>query len=96
MRYNERIIFVKTSSHYDANLGKKVEDIPVTSINVPCNVNSLGIKATIEIFGKSVKNALVARLQYPYIGEYDYVLLRDKKYKVSLSRRNKDFYLEEV
>jgi hypothetical protein len=98
MRFNDRITFVKEiESYYDPVKGEYVEGEPVLTTK-PCNVSTLGINRTNELFGQIDKAVTVARLQRPYTDPFDYVLIDNQKYNVMRQSdyRKCVFYLEGV
>lgn len=98
MRFNDRITFVKEiESYYDPVKGEYVEG-ELISTTKPCNVSTLGINRTNELFGQIDKLVTVARLQRPYTDPFDYVLIDNQKYNVMRQSdyRKGVFYLEGV
>ncbi|WP_433956990.1 hypothetical protein [Cytobacillus horneckiae] len=98
MRFNNRITFVQEQeAQYDPIEGKWTEGVPLDDI-VPCNLSTLGVTRTNELFGQIDKKIIVARLQLPYNKIIDYVLIGEQKYQI---KRRSDyrkgvFYLEGV
>lgn len=98
MRFNKRITFVTIgASYYDPALGEYVESAP-TEVTKPCNLSTLGINRTNELFGQIDRVITVARLQQPYTAPFDYVLIGGQKYNVKRQSdyRKGVFYLEGV
>ncbi|MGN7183676.1 hypothetical protein [Cytobacillus kochii] len=98
MRFDDRITFVKEQeSFYDPVKGEWVEG-ELTKKTLPCNLSNLGITRTAELFGSIEKSVTVARLQVPFGGPIDYVLINEQKYQI---KRRSDyrkgvFYLEGI
>lgn len=96
MRFDKRITFVSIGeSYYDPIKGEYVESEPVME-TVPCNLSTLGIQRTKELFGEIDRTITVARLQRSYNKQFDHVLINEQKYNV---KRRSDyrkgvFYLE--
>ncbi|HAM79598.1 hypothetical protein [Ornithinibacillus bavariensis] len=98
MRFDKRITFViETNSYYDPIKGEYVNG-EVIKTTKPCNLSNLGIERTNELFGQIDKVITVARLQRPYNGKIDYVLINEQKYQVKRQSdyRKGIFYLEGV
>lgn len=98
MRFDKRITFVKeTESYYDPVLGEYIEGVPIED-TLPCNLSKLGIERTNELFGQLDKVITVARLQRPYLKEFDYVMINEQKYNMQRQSdyRKGVFYLEGV
>lgn len=98
MRFDKRITFVNiTESYYDPIEGEYVEGERIET-KKPCNLSNLGIQRTNELFGELDKLITIARLQHPYNGKIDYVLINEQKYNVKRQSdyRKGVFYLEGV
>lgn len=98
MRFDKRITFVEeTETRYDPVQGEYVEGEPIKTTK-PCNLSRLGIERTNELFGEIDKVITVARLQRPYNGKIDYILIDEQKYNVKRQSdyRKGVFYLEGV
>jgi len=100
MRFDKRIIFVNiTESYYDPIEGEYVEGKEIET-KKPCNLSTLGVQRTNELFGEIDKLITIARLQHPYNGKIDYVKLNDSEQKYNVKRqsdyRKGVFYLEGV
>ncbi len=98
MRFDKRIIFVEEGeTYYDPIKGEDVIGEPIKT-QKPCNLSTMGVDRTNELFGQIDKVITVARLQRPYSGIVDYVLINDKKYQVKRQSdyRKGVFYLEGV
>jgi|SRR5690606_368444 len=107
MRFADRITFVnETNAYYDPIQGEYVPG-EIIKTTLPCNLSTLGIERTKELFGKIDVIITVARLQRPYTGKIDYVYLNEDekepdkiKYKYRVKRqsnyRKGVFYLEGV
>ena len=101
MRFNDRITFVhEKASYYDPIKGEYVDGEKVLTTK-PCNLSTVGINRTNELFGQIDKITIVARLQRPYNGKIDYVFLNNdetKKYNVirQSDYRKGVFYLEGI
>ena len=96
MRFNKRITFVTDGeSHYDPSIGDWVEG-KKTYDTVPCNISSLKVDRTKELFGEIDTNIMVARLQHPYHKEFDYIEIEGKKQNIKHQSdyRKGVFYLE--
>lgn len=99
MRMNGRITFVREEeSRYDPSKGEWVEG-KLNKTTKPCNVSTLGIDRTKELFGELDTVITVARLQHPYTGQVDYVFLNgneNKRFEIKRqsSYRKGVFYLE--
>lgn len=98
MRFKDRITFVQEQeAQYDPIEGKWSEGEPLKD-TVPCNLSTLGVTRTNELFGQIDKKITVARIQHPYNKIIDYVLIEEQKYQI---KRRSDyrkgvFYLEGV
>ncbi len=107
MRFSSRITFVnEADSYYDPIKGEYV-DGELIKTTKPCNLSTMGVDRTNELFGEMDKIITVARLQHPYNGKIDYVFLNededqpdDEKQKYRIRRqsnyRKGVFYLEGV
>src|SRR5699024_1922553 len=81
MRFNKRITFVTDGeSYYDPNVGDWVEGEKEYD-TVPCNISTLKVDRTKQLFGEIDTNIQVVRLQRPYNDEFDYIELDGKKQK---------------
>ncbi len=98
MRFADRITFINvTESYYDPITGKHVKGEPIKT-TLPCKLSRLGIERTNELFGQIDRVITVARLQRPYYGKIDYILIDEQKYEVKRQSdyRKGVFYLEGV
>lgn len=98
MRFSDRITFVnETESYYDPIEGRYVKGEPIKT-TLPCKLSRLGIERTNELFGQIDRAITVARLQRPYTGKIDYILIDEQKYEVKRQSdyRKGVFYLEGV
>ncbi len=98
MRFDKRITFVnETESYYDPIQGKHVKG-EIIKTTLPCNLSTLGIQRTNELFGQIDRVITVARLQRLYYGKIDYILIDEQKYEVKRQSdyRKGVFYLEGV
>ncbi len=98
MRFDKRITFVqKGDYYYDPIKGENVEGVP-TKDTKPCNISTLGIQRTNELFGQIDRKITVARLQRPYNDPFDYIEINDQRYDVKRQSdyRKGVFYLESV
>jgi|SRR5699024_1242401 len=96
MRFNHRASFVTDGeSHYDPTLGEWVDGVPVIDI-VPCNISSLRIDRTKELFGEIDNDIQVVRLQRPYNKQFNYIEIDGKKQNIKhrSDYRKGVFYLE--
>jgi len=96
MRFNQRITFVKDGdSYYDPNIGNYVEGEKEYDI-VPCNISSLKVDRTKELFGELDTDIQVARLQRPYTKAFDYIQINGDKQSIKhrSDYRKGVFYLE--
>ncbi|GIO18156.1 hypothetical protein J18TS1_12560 [Oceanobacillus oncorhynchi subsp. incaldanensis] len=98
MRYADRITFIKNGegSYYDPEKGEYVIDEDKTD-TVPCNLSSMKIDRTQELFGSMDRSITVARLQRPYTKEYDRVEIDGEPFTIQgkfSPRRRSVFYLE--
>ena len=96
MRFNKRLTFVTDSdSYYDPVKGDYVEG-EKTYNTVPCNISSLKVDRTKELFGEIYNNIVVARLQRPYDKTFDYIVIDGKKQNIKhrSDYRKGVFYLE--
>ena len=81
MRMSDRITFVTISdSYYDPNKGEYVESEPVEETK-PCKLSTVGIDRSKELFGEIDIQVIIARLQRPYLKEFDHVLIKNGLYK---------------
>lgn len=100
MRYADRITFINKvegggynpdTGSYDE--GKQIQDVQA------CNLSSLGVDRTNQLFGTLDREIIVARLQRPYRKEYEYAYLNGVKYAITRHiphRSESVFYLEEM
>ena|SRR5690554_519381 len=98
MRFSDRITFVKnTESYYDPDLGDYVEGETIKDI-VSCNLSTLGVERTNELFGKIDIKIIVARIQRPYTKDFDHIEINEQKYNLKRQSdyRKGVFYLEGV
>jgi len=101
MRFDDRITFVQdVESYYDPIQGEYVEGEKVLTTK-PCNLSYLGINRENELFGRTDRVTMVARLQRPYQKRVDYVYLNDDETKKFNVMRRSDyrkgvFYLEGI
>jgi len=96
MRFNKRITFVTDGeSYYDPNVGDWVEGEKEYD-TVPCNISTLKVDRTKQLFGEIDTNIQVVRLQRPYNDEFDYIELDGKKQNIKhqSNYRKGVFYLE--
>src|SRR5690625_1357492 len=96
MRFSDRITFVNIQeSYYDPDSGEYVEGEQIKTV-VPCKTSRLGIERTKELFGSLDTHITVARLQRPFLNEFNYVLINKQEYKVrrQSNYRKGVFYLE--
>lgn len=96
MRFNDRISFVTIgSSEYNPDTGEYEESKPIKE-TLPCNISTIGIGRSKELFGEIDKVVLVARLQHPYNKSYDHIEIKGQKYdtKRQSDYRKGVFYLE--
>lgn len=81
MRMSDRITFVAVGeSYYDPNLGEYIESEPAEETK-PCKLSTVGTDRSNELFGKIDTQVIVARLQRPYLKEFDYILVKSGLYK---------------
>src|SRR5699024_2744081 len=96
MRFNKRITFVTDGeSYYDPNVGDWVEGKKEYD-TVPCNISSLRIDRTKELFGEIDNDIQVVRLQRPYNKQFNYIEIDGKKQNIKhrSDYRKGVFYLE--
>lgn len=96
MRFSDRITFVNIEeSYYDPTKNGYVEGEEIRTTK-PCNLSTLGLNRTQELFGNLDTRITVARLQRPYLNEFDHVLINEKKYTVTSKSdyRKGVFFLE--
>ena len=96
MRFSDRITFVNIEeSYYDPTENGYVEGEEIRTTK-PCNLSTLGLNRTQEFFGNLDTRITVARLQRPYLNEFDHVLINEKKYTVTSKSdyRKGVFFLE--
>lgn len=98
MRFDKRITFVNEAGAYYNPITGEYTDAEQIKETLPCNLSTMGVDRTNELFGQIDKVITVARLQRPYTGKIDYVLINDKKYNVKRQSdyRKGVFYLEGV
>lgn len=100
MRYADRITFVSLveGRGYNPDTGNYDENTQVLDTQA-CNLSSLGIDRTIQLFGKMDKEIMVARLQRPYEKPFDHALIKGVKYfatQHAAHRMESAFYLEAI
>lgn len=98
MRFDKRITFVReTESYYDPVKGEFVDGEPVKT-TLPCHLSGIGIDRTNQLFGELDLQITVARLQNPYHGKIDHVLIDEQKYQIKRhsNYRKGVFYLEGI
>lgn len=96
IRFNKRITFVSESDGgFNPNTGMHDEPSLVEVVK-PCNLSTLGVDRSKELFGEIDTLVIVARLQHPFLDKFDYALIDDKKFKVTRQSdyRKGAFYLE--
>jgi len=96
LRFSDRITFVNIEeSYYDPTKNGYVEGEEIRTTK-PCNLSTLGLNRTQELFGNLDTRITVARLQRPYLNEFDHVLINEKKYTVTSKSdyRKGVFFLE--
>lgn len=82
MRFSHRITLVKeTESRYDPEKGEYIEGTPIKT-TLPCNLSKLSVERTNEFFGQIDKAVVVARLQRPFKGEIDYILIDGQRFNL--------------
>ncbi|WP_079708620.1 hypothetical protein [Paraliobacillus ryukyuensis] len=82
MRFNDRITFIKLGeSYYDPDQGRYVESNPVNTIK-PCDISSVGIERSKELFGEIDTNVIVVRLQHPYTDSFDQIEINNTPYQM--------------
>src|SRR5699024_7831905 len=80
--FSDRITFVNIEeSYYDPTKNGYVEGEEIRTTK-PCNLSTLGLNRTQELFGNLDTRVTVARLQRPYMSDFDYVLIKGKKYNI--------------
>lgn len=83
MRFNDRITFVVVSGGgYNPETGTH-EPMKEERTTLPCNLSTLGLERTQQLFGASDKNVITARLQRPYTGKFEHIEIEQNKYKVT-------------
>ena len=98
MRFNERITFVlEYEGGYNPITGEHDPAREETE-TAPCNLSTLGIERTNELFGQLDRKIIVARLQRPYVKPFDFIRIDGQKYNVKRQSdyRKGVFYLEGV
>ncbi len=98
MRFDKRIHFVTESpGGYNPEKGEYDEKTE-TTITKPCNLSTLGVTRTNELFGQIDRKITVARLQHPYTDKFDFIRLGNSPQKYDIKRqsdyRKGVFYLE--
>lgn len=97
MRFVDRVsIVTESEGGYNPNTGQ-FDDATIVQTEYPCNISQLGVERTMQLFGEMDKTILVVRLQRPYKGAYDYLLVKGKRYNVKRHvphRRESVFYVE--
>lgn len=102
MRFSDRITFVTEGNpQYDPDLGDYVGGNPIEDTK-PCKLSTMGTDRTNEVFGKISIKIIIARLQRPYLNEFDHILIKDGIYKGKYQVKRQSnyrkgvFYLEGV
>jgi len=98
LRFSDRITFVtEKEGGYNPITGEH-EEAKLEMVTKPCNLSTMGVDRTNELFGQIDKKITVARLQSPYTKPFDYVRIKGQKYNVKRQSdyRKGVFYLEGV
>lgn len=82
-------------SYYDPDMGEYVEG-ELKYDTVPCNLSPIRLDRKKELFGEIDTEITVARLQLPYLKEFDYVTINERKRSIKHRSdfRKGVFYLE--
>lgn len=82
MRYDKRIIFVReTEGGLNPSTGNH-EEGELIKTTLPCNISSLGVDRSVQLFGEIDTSVIVVRLRRVYDIPFDYALVDDKEYHV--------------
>lgn len=87
MRYADRIIFIKeTEGGLNPSTGNHDEAVK-TETEFPCNISTMGVNRSVELFGKLDSGVIVARLQRRYNEPFDHVEVPKGQYKGTYNLR---------
>lgn len=82
MRYNKRITFVtETEGGLNPETGNH-EESKLVKTTLPCNISSLGVDRSAQLFGEIDTSVIVVRLRRVYDIPFDYALVDGKEYYV--------------
>jgi len=103
MRYADRINFIsETGGGFNPETGNHDEPTTTTDTKA-CNISTLGIKRSVELFGEIDTSVIVVRLQRPYKKKFSYANVPSGQYKGNyrireqVKHRSKTvFYLEGI
>lgn len=98
MRFNKRIHFVTESPGGYNPVTGEYDEKTETVVTKPCNLSALGVTRSNELFGQLDTRITIARLQYPYTKDFDFIRLNNSPQKYDIKRqsdyRKGVFYLE--
>ena len=102
MRYADRITFraLTKAAAYNPDTGT-TDPAQYTDTTMPCDLGPVSIERTARLFGDVTIRASVARLQRPYTGRVDEVLVNGRPFQVlrEIEREREGpgaFYLQEI
>ena len=103
MRYSDRINFItETNGGYNPDTGNHEQPTKVVETK-PCNISTVGVKRSAELFGEVDTSIIIARLQRPYHNKFNRVEVPIGQYKGNYRikervyhRNQTAFYLEGV
>lgn len=82
MRYDKRITFVREiEGGFNPSTGNH-EEGELIKTTLPCNISSLGVDRSAQLFGEIDTSMIVVRLQRIHKDTFDHALIDDKKYHV--------------
>lgn len=82
MRYDKRIIFVRELEEgFNPSTGNH-EEGELIKTTLPCNISSLGVDRSAQLFGEIDTSVIVVRVQRPFKNPFDYALIDEKEYRV--------------
>lgn len=82
MRYNRRVTFVTEAEGGFNPVTGNHEEGSLNKTTLPCNISSLGVDRSMQLFGEIDTSVVVVRLQRKHSDPFDYALIDGKAYYV--------------